>query len=97
VNRIKLLLIVLAALLVTACGAFKPIVRTLDDVARFHCAQHVSGARGVSLEDAWEAYCKTREAWSPWIDPVIRAQAEGVEIAESQNDGAAGEAGAAGE
>jgi len=64
-----------------SCATVKPILRTLDDVARWHCARYYSGVQAVSIEDAWEAYCKTREAWAPWIDPVIRAQQEGVAIA----------------
>lgn len=80
----KLLLAFAAALLVSGCAGWKPVVRTLDDIARIHCANYFAKVQGVSLEDAFEAYCRTREAWAPWIDPVIRAQSEGVETVEAQ-------------
>lgn len=76
-TRLKLCLAVLVALLCAGCAEWKPIVRTVDDVARLFCARHYSQAVGVSVEDAWEAYCRTRDAWAPWIDPLIQAQAQG--------------------
>ena len=71
------LLCLSAALLATGCVGFKPVVKTIDDVARFFCAQHFSEAQKVSIEDAWEAYCKTREAWAPWVDPLLEAKQQG--------------------
>lgn len=82
-TRIKLLLLAVIAVLLTGCGAWKPIVKTVDDIARFHCASFYSARQKVSLEDAWEAYCKTREAWAPWIDPVLSAKQAGDEQAEA--------------
>lgn len=83
-NRVKLCLVVLAPLLLAAtCAQFKPIVRTIDDVARWMCAQHHSQLQGVSLEDAWEGYCRAREDWAPWIDPLLQAQAAGTMAAQA--------------
>lgn len=82
-NRLKLCIVALVALLCAGCANWKPIVRTVDDVARLFCAQHQARLQGVSVEDAWRAYCRTRDAWAPWIDPLIAAQAEGTATAQA--------------
>jgi hypothetical protein len=76
-TNLKLCIVALLALMAPACASMKPIVKTIDDAARFFCAQHYSQLQGVSLEDALESYCRARENWAPWIDPLLAAQAEG--------------------
>ena len=73
--------IALCLLLLTAgCGFWsgaKPIVRTVDDIARDMCVKFFSERNSLSLEDAARAYCKKREDWARWIDPILAAQQEG--------------------
>lgn len=83
-NRLKMCIVAAVALLCAGCADWKPIVRTVDDIARLFCAQHQARLQGVSVEDAWEAYCRTRDAWAPWIDPLLRAQAQGTAAAQAE-------------
>ncbi len=72
-----ILAILLGSFAVQGCAAVKPVLRTVDDMAQALCAQYYADAVGVSFDDAARLYCRTREAWAPWIDPLLKAQAEG--------------------
>lgn len=65
----------------SGCASMKPVVRTVDDLAREACNFYFSDRMGISLEDAARTYCKVREDWAPFIDPLLRAQEEGGELA----------------
>lgn len=67
-----------------SCAAVKPVVRTIDDLARESCQFYFRDTLGISFEDAARTYCKTREDWAPFIDPLLRAQAEGGALAAEQ-------------
>jgi hypothetical protein len=72
--------LVLALALSTGCAAFqaaKPVLKTIDDVARQLCLLHYSEKASLSVEEAAEFYCKNREQWEPWIGPALSAQKVG--------------------
>lgn len=73
-NLIKLYLWILACVALVSCAAWqkaKPLVSTVDDLARSMCSVFFGQQNGISIEDAARLYCDTREKWAPWIDPVL--------------------------
>lgn len=55
---------------VASCAAFKPIARTVDDVATIACRQQLFGqaqAQGISVEDV----CRTKAVLQPFIDAIL--------------------------
>jgi len=81
-NRIaRLLAATLVILSVTGCAWWqkdvKPIVSTVDDIARSMCAMFYGERMGVSPEEALKTYCKLREQWAPWIDPALASMQAG--------------------
>jgi hypothetical protein len=77
-----LLCIVMAAFIVQACAAFKTAVKTADDIAaQLLCAQSKAELTGISVEEARDAYCSTRDTWRPWLDAVLKARRTGAALA----------------
>jgi len=83
-RSLKLMLATLVAVVALQGCAFwqkvKPIVSTVDDIARSMCAQWYGEQMGMSVDDALKLYCNTREAWAPWIDPALAASKMGGQV-----------------
>ena len=78
-------LIVSVAFSLTSCAGIKPVIKTIDDLAQDACGMFFADRMGISWEDAARAYCNTREALAPFIDPLLEAQAKaGGEAAAAQ-------------
>lgn len=67
--------------LLVGCGSVKPLVRTVDDIARDLCAVHFGEQLGIPFEEAARTYCEAREDWAPFLDPLLAAKREGGELA----------------
>lgn len=65
--------IIVLALTSTSCG-WKPVARTANDVARDLCSIFFSERNKISLEDAAETACKTRDQLDPWIEQILAAK-----------------------
>lgn len=65
----------------SAWTAAKPVVRTADDLAQEACALFFGDKMGIDVVAAARAYCATREAWAPFINPILAATHEGGELA----------------
>lgn len=66
---------VLALLLVTpGCANWKPSARTVNDVARELCSLFFAERQSISIEEAAETACETREQLDPWIEQVLAAK-----------------------
>jgi hypothetical protein len=80
-HAIRLAVLTVAMLLLSGCAWWqktgKPIVSTVDDVARSMCAMFYGERMGVSPEEALKTYCKLREQWAPWIDPALASMEAG--------------------
>lgn len=83
--RLWVLMTFATLFLASGCAAWswnedvKPVVRTVDGVARELCALFYGDAMGISLDDAARVYCSLREQYAPWIDVVLAgAQAGGL-------------------
>jgi len=87
-NTLKLIFATTLALYLTACGAFwdnaKPYVQTVDDVAKSMCANYYGETMKISVDDAFKMYCRSRDAFSPWIDPAIASMQAGAAAKQSQ-------------
>ena len=55
----------------------KPVVSTVDDLARSMCAIYYGEQMGVDVDAALETYCEYREQWAPWIDPALASMQVG--------------------
>ncbi len=67
-----------------ACSSAKPILRTVNDVARSMCAIFFAERQGISIQDAARAFCATENALRPWIDEALKAQAAAAARAEAE-------------
>ncbi len=86
-------LVLMAAILATsilslqACAGLKKAVLTADDVAaQLLCAQNTSELKGITVDEARDSYCSTRETWRPWLDAVLRARRAGAAMAAGKPD-----------
>lgn len=70
----RMSLVALVLLFMPSCASFKPIVRTIDNLAKEACAMYFGEQMGVSLEDAAKAYCNTRKALDPFVTELLKAQ-----------------------
>lgn len=62
-------------LLLSGCAAFqsaKPALQTADSLAQQACAVFFGQQRGMSVEDAAEAFCEAKEQYQPWLDALLR-------------------------
>jgi hypothetical protein len=76
-----LALLVAISSAIAACSSWKQVVKTADDVAaQLLCAQTASATYAISVEDAVEAYCNTRDTWRPWLDAVLAARKAGAMV-----------------
>lgn len=74
--------VVVLHLSLVGCSVFsspevKNVVRTADDAARALCAIFHAERQGISVTEAFDAVCKTREVWEPFYRPVLQAQKAG--------------------
>jgi hypothetical protein len=63
------------ASLLSGCAAFqsaKPALQTADSLAQQACAVFFGQQRGMSVEDAAEAFCEAKEQYQPWLDALLR-------------------------
>ncbi len=78
-------LLVLALALVCGCAALEnsldpetvATVTSIDDVAQGLCAISFGDEMGVTVPEAAETYCDTREKFAPWIDPALASMKAG--------------------
>lgn len=76
-----ILCVVLAAFAFN-CAAVKTAVHSVDDeAAQLLCAQSKAELQGISVEQARDAYCSTRDTWRPWLDAVLKARRMGAALA----------------
>ena len=67
--------VMVSALLFASCGgSFKPIARTVNDVAKELCSMFFAERQKVSIEEAAKVACETREQLDPWIEQILAAQ-----------------------
>lgn len=85
-NWLLWILILVAASACSLLQTAKPYVSTVDDIAKSMCAKYYGDALGVSVDDAFEMYCRTREAFSPWIDPALASVQAGGAAASQRGD-----------
>lgn len=72
----------LALVSFASCAVVKSAVKTADDVAaQLLCAQTKSELTGISVEEARDTYCSTRDTWRPWLDAVLKARRAGAALA----------------
>lgn len=62
------------ALLLSSCSNWKPAARTVNDVARDLCSMFFAESQGISIEQAAETACKTREQLDPWLREILAAK-----------------------
>lgn len=85
----SIVLVVALCLPLPGCAEARPILRTVDDVAKNLCALFYAEKQSLSVEDAARSFCRTRDAWEPWIDEALRAQQAGGAVATSRDAGVA--------
>lgn len=61
-------------LVLPACSSWKPVARTVNDVAGELCSIFFAERQGISIEDAARTFCRTRDQLEPWIDQVLAAK-----------------------
>lgn len=65
----------IVSLVFAACAALKPAILTADDVAaQLLCAQASAEKKGITVDEAKDAYCSTRDTWRPWLEAVLAAR-----------------------
>lgn len=82
-----LLVLMLGLPAFTGCAFWqeaKPVVRTVDDLARDACSLFFGEKMGLDVVDAARAYCATREEWAPFIDPMLAGMDQGGTLALSR-------------
>lgn len=60
--------------LLPGCANWKPTARTVNDVARDLCSLFFAEKQGISVEQAAELACDTREKLDPWLEQVLAAK-----------------------
>lgn len=81
-------LLLLSALTLPACASWRPVTRTVNDVAGDLCAVFFAEKKGLSLEEAGRTFCRTHEQLQPWLDQVLAAQQAAGRAALEQQSGA---------
>lgn len=71
-QRIALGALAFAAL--TSCNGVKPVIRTVNDIAKEACALFFAEKQGISVEEAARGICATREVLDPFIREILKAQ-----------------------
>jgi hypothetical protein len=66
--------VLVLALGLPACSSWKPTARTVNDVARELCSLFFAERQSISIEEAAETACETREQLDPWIEQVLAAK-----------------------
>lgn len=72
--RMTALLALLLVVALPGCASWKPVARTADGIAESLCAHFFGEKQGISLEEAADQFCATREDLEPWIDQVLAAK-----------------------
>ncbi len=60
--------------LCASCAEARPIIKSVNDVARDLCAVFYSQRQAVSFDDAARSFCATERQLAPWIDEVLSAE-----------------------
>lgn len=71
---LTLVTLALVCLGLSGCANWKPAARTVNDVARDLCSLFFAEKQGISVEQAAELACETREQLDPWIAEVLAAK-----------------------
>jgi hypothetical protein len=69
-----LVVLTLAGLLLGSCANWKPAARTANDLARDLCSLFFAESQGISIEQAAETACKTRDQLDPWLREILAAK-----------------------
>jgi hypothetical protein len=77
-------LVLFVALLLPSCAGWKPVVRSVNDIAKDLCVAHFGAKSKLSLEDVAKQFCETREDIEPWTDAILSAKREAAPIAEAR-------------
>jgi hypothetical protein len=76
-----LVVLMLAGLLLGSCANWKPAARTVNDLARDLCSLFFAESQGISVEQAAETACNTRDQLDPWLREILAAkQAAGAAV-----------------
>ena len=77
------------AVWLSSCAEFKPVAKTVNDVARDLCAIFYGKKQGISVEDAAKAFCATEKQIAPFLDEVLSAeQRAGAKSLQARDGGA---------
>ena len=68
-SKIRPVLLAVLVILATGCGSFKPIARTVLDIARAGC-EMFAAEQGLSLSDV----CATEKQLQPFVDGLLAAK-----------------------
>lgn len=74
---LPLLVLTLALLLLPGCAFWssaKPVVRTINDIARDLCTAHFGEKSKLSAEEVAREFCETRDDLAPWVDSLLAAK-----------------------
>lgn len=65
----------LLALLLTSCSSVtKEHIKTVDDIAHEACGYMFAKDRGISFQDAAEAFCVTEDQLRPFVTGLLKAE-----------------------
>lgn len=70
----RIALLTLVAVSLSGCAGWKPAARTVNDVARDLCSMFFAESQSISIEQAAEVACKTRDQLDPWLREVLAAK-----------------------
>lgn len=63
-----------------SCAGSKPYLRTADDAATWACSAFYGKKQGLSLDEAAQAFCKTKAQLQPWLDQLLALERQGVAL-----------------
>jgi hypothetical protein len=78
--RVGMTMALACILLLPSCAAWKdakPVLRTVDDIARSLCGQFFGEKQGISVEEAARKFCQYRDDYAPWIDGALALKQSG--------------------
>lgn len=80
----RLAIACLALLMLPSCASWKPVVRTISDIAKDLCIEHFGAKTGLSPADVAKKFCETRDDIEPWTDALLAAKRDAAPIAEAR-------------
>jgi len=82
-------LAMLCALALASCAEARPIIKSVNDVARDLCSIFYGKRQGISVDDAARAFCATEKQIAPFLDEVLAAeQRAGLKSLQAKDAGA---------